>query len=189
MIRYSIPAIAVLLGWVASASRPEAEPVAPPKAVGAAQVPGEMESPRPAGEPAQSLNRVSPSRDLAKPLLPATDEAEDVALEPHHLNRPTIVALLERELSLSPAQRRRVEEAFLRRERAIDAHHRQIREVGAFSGEAYHRHMQDVRASSYREVAQALDTAQHRRFLGLVTRGALNDVIGFPIEEGMVELD
>jgi hypothetical protein len=189
VIRYSIPAAAILLGLVVSASRPKADQVASPKAVGAAPARGEMESPRPAAEPADDAGQVRVSEKPPQASPASAGPLPDEVLEPHKLNRPTIVALLERELSLSPAQRRRVEEAFLRREREIDAHHRQIREVGAFSGEAYHRHMQELRASSYREVGQALDAPQHRRFLELVAGGSLNDVIGFPLEEGMVELD
>lgn len=189
MIRYTIPLAAILVGLAAFAAQPsedrEVREVAARPSPGASDrveaEPGpSLESP-PA--PARAPERPAPVRSVAAPV-PLNSVAE-----PHLVNRPRILFLLERELRLSPDQRRHVESVFFYREQEIESHHRQIRAVGAISGQAYHRHMQELRGRSYGQVEQVLDADQHGRFLELLAAGALNDLIAFPMNDGMVELD
>jgi len=187
--RLAIPLAAILLGLAAFSARPGGErvrpaagPAAPPAAAPAAEVPappaGEATVP-PMIESAGRTTAAQPGLDTPIPAVP----------DPHVGNRPIMVALLERELSLSPDQKRRVDEIFHRRSGEIGAHHRELRAAGAISGSAYHRRMQDLRALSYAQVGQVLDSGQHRRFLEIVGSGRLNDVIGFPIDDAMVQVD
>lgn len=188
MSRFSIPLVAVLLGFGAFAARPsEVRP--------AARVVAED---RPASSPFrdEAVSESMLAERAAVSETPASTAAPKPAslpaqatLEPHVQNRPVMVALLQRELSLSNDQRRFVEDVFRRRELEVDDCHRQIRALNAVSNQGYHNRMQELRARSYREMGQVLDSRQHDRFLELVARGALNDVIGFTMEEGMVEVD
>ena len=195
VIRYSIPLAAILVGLAAFAVRPAGGRGV---TAGASETAGAGSPVLPAADEASGMPAAFPvgqaiqpvlSADRAAAVLPVSDTLPKAVPEPHVQNRPLIVALLERELSLSPGQRRQVEEVLLRREREIDLHHRQLRTVGAVSGQAYHRHMQELRALSYSQVGQVLDTDQHRKFLALLADGALNDLIGIAMDEGMVELD
>jgi hypothetical protein len=184
VIRASIPLAAILVGLAAFATRPPSDRALRASAAESRRLPASEEE-APALVPSEPRASVEDA-----PLRPRPVAAPSPArLEPHAVQRPRIVRLLERELALSPDQRSRVEEVLRVREHDIDDHHRQIRAVGVISGQAYHRHMQDLRARSYAQIGQVLDTEQHRTFLALVAAGALNDVIGFPMYDGLVELD
>ena len=186
MIRIVIPFAAILIGLVALAARSDA-----PGALTAPSAPAAVPTAETGSEPFVTSSSPLHESDGSVPEsgpVPPPASAKPV-LEPHVQNRPLMVVLLERELSLSEDQRRHVEAVLTRREEEIDGHHRQLRAVGAVSGEAYHRHMQELRAHSYLQIGQVLDTEQHRRFVIIVAQGALNDVIGFPLDEGMVSLD
>lgn len=192
VIRITIPFVAILVGLAAFALRPAADRGVTLRASemvrsgSGPEAAAAEAAPLPASLPVEERSQ---DADRATAALPDSSTMSKAVPEPHVRNRPAIVALLERELSLSPDQRRQVEDVLFRREREIDGHHRQLRAVGAVSGRAYHRHMQELRALSYIQIGQALDSEQHRRFLELVAAGALNDGIGFAMDEGMVQLD
>ena len=191
VIRLSIPFVAILLGLAAFAAHPadRGTTARPPETAGQATGPSVTVAGRAPAPAPESASQPVPKADRATAALPGSSTVFQAVPEPHVRNRLVIVALLERELSLAPDQRRQVEDVLLRREREIDGHHRQLRALGAVSGQAYHRHMQELRTLSYIQIGQALDSEQHHRFLALVANGALNDGIGFAMDEGMVQVD
>jgi hypothetical protein len=187
VIRFAIPLAAILIGVVAlqarpdrdrtpstpSATRPEASRAAGSHASGATEAPAR-------GAEAAIPAAARPASSVPAGSAPIDRNAENCLF---------MVALLERELSLSPDQKALIGRVFQHRQGEIDAYHRQLKAAGAVSGEAYHRHMQELRGVAYRQVGMVLNSAQHARFMEMIARGSLNDVIMMDLDYAMVQVD
>lgn len=115
---------------------------------------------------------------------PVRAEAPEQAYRPA-LVHEKLLFLFERQLCLTPEQRRHFGKVLRDRQEEIEAYHRDIRASKVFRPREYSRTIREIQAASYARMGTSLDAPQAREFSGLIAEGRLGDAVAFTLEPGM----
>lgn len=169
----------LILFLVAFAARPSSLPAAPERRP---ETPARIEAPLVVTLPEPVPAAPEPSRpapETAPAALPAP-AGKLIAVQ------QVLLLCTERELGLSPEQRRHVEEAMLQRQAEVAAYQDEIRRTRVLREREYDRRIREIMGASYARMSQVFGSAQNRRFMDLLADGRLSDGVEFELDPDIV---
>lgn len=187
-MRLAIPAALVFLAGVAFGRRGTGDAVRPPDPPpGTASAAPSMDVKE---DPVVTIEaaREDPP-DPAPPVSSGPAPARPVAGAPAEVARSSLMARLQEDLSLDPAQVSYVTRVLREREAEIRECHERYRRCGVLDVRDYEWWVADRKAIWFRRVDAVLDRFQHERWTALVARNVLGDGLEFEVADGMAVLE
>ena len=149
------------------------DPVEAP-AIARPEAPIVVEQVRPEPAPVQKVVRSEIHQVEVPPVLSLAQEK--------------MLFLFERELSLSPEQRRYMVQVLGRREQEIAEVQKGVLTSGILRTREYDLRVREIQAVSYAKMAEILDQTQRLRWDRLMAEGRLGDAISFEVPQSVVLL-